>query len=61
MAGVALLLGWLSTGGLTPGLLGTVGVLPWRFAGLLGAQVAAGAVLVVTVRHLLGGRGPARR
>ena len=61
VAGVALLLGWLSTGGLTPGLLGTVGVLPWRFAGLLGAQVAAGAVLVVTVRHLLGGRGPARR
>ncbi|GAA5158334.1 cell division protein PerM [Ornithinimicrobium tianjinense] len=52
----ALVLGWLATGGLTPGLLGTVGVEPWRFAALLTAEVAAGAVLVVTVLHLSGAR-----
>ncbi|MGC5584231.1 cell division protein PerM [Ornithinimicrobium sp. W1665] len=51
---VALLLGWLSSGGLTPGLLGTVGVRPWHVAGLLGAEVAVGALLVVSVRHLVG-------
>ncbi len=53
---VALLLGWMSTGGLTPGLLGTVGVQPWRFAGLLTAEVAVGAVLVVSVLHLMRAR-----
>ncbi|HSP61239.1 MAG TPA: DUF6350 family protein [Ornithinimicrobium sp.] len=61
VAVVALLLGWLSTGGLTPGLLGTVGVLPWRFAGLVGAEVAVGALVVVGVRHLLGRRLTGRR
>ncbi|MFX0538237.1 DUF6350 family protein [Ornithinimicrobium sp. Y1847] len=52
----ALVLGWLATGGLTPGLLGTIGVQPWLFAGLLTAEVAAGALLVVTLMHLLGAR-----
>jgi hypothetical protein len=58
---VALVLGWLATGGLTPGLLGTVGVEPWRFAGLLGVQVAGGALVVITVEHLTGSRSAALR
>ena len=49
---VALMLGWLATGGLTPGLLATVGVEPWRLAGLLSLEVGFGAVLVVSVMHL---------
>ncbi|AXH97697.1 cell division protein PerM [Ornithinimicrobium avium] len=56
----ALVAGWLATGGLTPGLLGTVGVEPWRLAGLLTLEVASGALVVVSLRHLLG-RRPARR
>ncbi|RIK17543.1 MAG: hypothetical protein DCC50_01435 [Acidobacteria bacterium] len=56
----ALVAGWLATGGLTPGLLGTVGVEPWRLAGLLTLEVGAGALVVVTLRHLLG-RRPGRR
>lgn len=48
-----LVLAWLATGGLTPGLLGTVGVVPWRVAGFLLAELAAGALLVVSLRHLL--------
>lgn len=55
-----LVLGWLATGGLTPGLLGTVGVDPWRFAGLLTAEVAVGAVLVVSVLHLVRRRSVGR-
>jgi hypothetical protein len=58
---VALVLGWLATGGLTPGLLGTVGVEPWRFAGLLGLQIAGGALVVITVEHLTGSRSGALR
>lgn len=49
---VVLVLGWLATGGLTPGLLGTVGVVPWHVAGLLLAELAAGGLLVMTVLHL---------
>lgn len=48
----ALLLGWLASGGLTPGRLGRIGVDPWLFAGLLTLEAAAGAVLVVSVLHL---------
>lgn len=47
-----LVLGWLSSGGLTPGLLGTVGVVPWQVAGLLLLELAAGGLLVLTVQHL---------
>lgn len=57
----ALLLGWLATGGLTPGLLGTVGVAPWHLAGLLTLEVACGAVVVVSVLHLASSRGLWRR
>lgn len=57
----ALVLGWLATGGLTPGLLGTVGVEPLRMAGLLTLEVGAGAVLVSTISHLLGKRSVRRR
>lgn len=46
-----LVLGWLATGGLTPGLLGTVGVRPWAFAGLLVLEVGVGAVVTVTLLH----------
>jgi hypothetical protein len=47
-----LVLGWLSSGGLTPGLLGTVGVVPWELAGLLLLELAVGGLLVLTVQHL---------
>lgn len=47
-----LVLGWLSSGGLTPGLLGTVGVVPWEAAGLLLLELAVGGLLVLTVQHL---------
>lgn len=53
---VAFVLGWLASGGLTPGLLGTVGVVPWRLAAALGLEVGLGALAVVTVTHLLGRR-----
>lgn len=52
----ALLLGWLATGGLTPGLLGTIGVNPWLMAGLLSLEVGGGALLTVSVLHLRGAR-----
>ncbi|WP_156875661.1 DUF6350 family protein [Ornithinimicrobium pekingense] len=57
----ALLLGWLATGGLTPGLLGTVGVDPLLLAGLLTLEVGAGAVTVATVAHIVGKRRVRRR
>lgn len=47
-----LVLGWLSTGGLTPGLLGTVGVAPWRVAAWLLAELAVGGLLVTGLMHL---------
>lgn len=47
-----LVLAWLATGGLTPGLLGTVGVVPWEVAGLLLAQTSVGALVVVSLLHL---------
>lgn len=47
-----LVLGWLATGGLTPGLLGVVGVVPWRVAGLLLAELVVGGLLTMTVLHL---------
>lgn len=56
----ALIVGWLATGGLTPGLLGTVGVEPWRLAGLLTLEVGAGALVVVSMRHLVGKRSVRR-
>lgn len=52
VAAVVLVLGWLATGGLTPGLLGTVGVEPWRMAGLLLVELAAGGLVAVSVLHL---------
>ena len=48
---VALVLGWLATGGLTPGLLGTVGVVPWAFAGLLTLEVGLASLVTVTLLH----------
>lgn len=56
-----LVLGWLSSGGLTPGLLGTVGVDPLLTAGLLALEVGAGAVTVATVSHVVGKRSVRRR
>lgn len=53
---LALVLGWLATGGLTPGLLGRVGVEPWTLAGLLSLQVGAGALVVLSLLHLVGVR-----
>lgn len=52
----ALVLGWLATGGLTPGLLGRVGVEPGLLAGLLTLEVAAGALVVVSLLHLVRAR-----
>ncbi len=51
-----LVLGWLATGGLTPGRLGRVGVEPGLLAGLLTLEVAAGALAVVTLLHLVRAR-----
>lgn len=47
-----LVLSWLATGGLTPGLLGTVGVAPLVVSGLLLAELAVGALLVMSLQHL---------
>lgn len=47
-----LVLSYLSTGALTPGLLGTIGVAPLVVTGLLLGELVAGAVLAVTVLHL---------
>ena len=52
----ALVLGWLATGGLTPGRLGQVGVEPGLLAGLLTLEVAVGALVVVSVLHLVRAR-----
>lgn len=49
---VVLVLSWAATGGLTPGLLGTVGVEPWRVAGLLLAELVTGGLLVMSALHL---------
>jgi hypothetical protein len=45
-------LSWLSSGGLTPGLLGTVGVDPVGVTAALLGQLLVGAVVAVTVLHL---------
>ena len=52
----ALVLGWLASGGLTPGRLGRIGVEPGLLAGLLTLEVAAGALVVVSVLHLVRAR-----
>lgn len=54
VAAGALVLGWAATGGLTPGLLGTIGVDALLFAALLGVEVGAAAVLTVSLVHLVG-------
>lgn len=48
----ALALSALATGGLTPGLLGRVGTDPLVVAGLLLAELLAGAVATLTLLHL---------
>lgn len=55
-----LVLGWLATGGLTPGRLGRVGVEPGLLAGLLTLEVAAGALVVVSLLHLVRARSLSR-
>lgn len=47
-----LVLAWLSTGGMTPGRLDTVGVNALLATGLVGAWVLAGALLSLTLLHL---------
>ncbi|MCK0113294.1 DUF6350 family protein [Ornithinimicrobium sp. F0845] len=49
---IVLLLSWLALGGMTPGLLATVGTEPLRVAGLLGAELLGGALVTLTVLHL---------
>ncbi|WP_298890436.1 DUF6350 family protein [uncultured Serinicoccus sp.] len=61
VAGVVLVLSWLATGGLTPGLLGTVGVEPWRVSGMLLLELATGGLVVVTALHLSRRRLRSRR
>lgn len=53
---VVVILAWLASGSMTPGLLGTIGVIPWQVALLLLAQLVAGGLVMVTIRHLLGRR-----
>ncbi|MCE0486393.1 cell division protein PerM [Ornithinimicrobium sediminis] len=52
VAVAVLVLSWLSSGGLTPGLLGTVGVDPVGVTAALLGQLLVGAVVAVTVLHL---------
>lgn len=49
---VVLLLTWLASGGMTPGRLAVIGTDPWTVAGLLLAELLAGALTMVTVLHL---------
>lgn len=49
---VVLLLSWLALGGMTPGLLATVGTEPLRVAALLGAELLVGALVTLTALHL---------
>lgn len=52
MTAVVLLLSWLALGGMTPGLLSQVGADPLRVALLLGLEVLAGALVMLSVLHL---------
>ncbi len=49
---VVLVLSWLASGGLAPGLLSTVGVEPLRVASALLAELLVGALATVSVLHL---------
>lgn len=53
---VVLLLSWLATGGMTPGVLGVVGTDPLVVAGALACELLVGALVMVTLRHLLRSR-----
>ncbi len=53
---VVLLLSWLATGGMTPGVLGVVGTDPLVVAGALACELLLGALVMVTLRHLLRSR-----
>lgn len=55
-----LVLGWLATGGLTPGRLDRIGVEPGLLAGLLTLEVAASALVVVSLLHLVRARSLSR-
>lgn len=52
-AAVLLALSWLASGGMTPGLLGLVGTEPLLAGGLLLAELLGGALVSVTVLHLV--------
>ena len=52
VAAAVLVLSWLSTGGLTPGLLGVVGVDAWLVTAALLGQLLLGASVMVTALHL---------
>ena len=49
---VVLLLSWLALGGMSPGLLSQVGTDPLRVAMLLGLEVLAGALVMLSLLHL---------
>lgn len=53
---IVLLLSWLALGGMTPGLLGQVGTAPLVVAGALGLELLAGALVTLTLLHLLRSR-----
>lgn len=52
VAFVVLTLSWLAAGSLTPGLLATIGTAPVTTTAALGAELLAGALVVVTGMHL---------
>lgn len=52
VSAVVMVLSWLASGGLSPGLLGTVGGHPLRVAGALLVELLLGAMVMVTVLHL---------
>lgn len=47
-----LVLSWLATGSLTPGLMGTIGTAPLMVAGTLLAELLLGAIVMVTGIHI---------
>lgn len=55
-AAVVLALCWTASGGMTPGLLAQLGPSAWRTAGLLLAELLAGALLSLTVLHVVRAR-----
>ncbi|MBW8173752.1 hypothetical protein K0651_11905 [Ornithinimicrobium sp. Arc0846-15] len=61
VSAAVLVLTWMASGGMQPGLLRTIGVLPLQTTAALLGELAAGAAIMVTLMHFTGrGLGGAR-